>query len=529
MAKIKRTQNASRNIFFGVILRAYTLVVPFAMRTVMIHYLGMEYLGLNSLFTSILHVLNLAELGVGSAMVYSMYKPIAEDDIKKISSLMKLYRTYYRIIGLVIAVSGAVITPFVPKLIKGTVPPDINVYVLYLLNLGTTVLSYWLFAYRNCLFAAHQRLDVRNKIYLATDTLKYIIQLLVLCLLRNYYYYVIAALVTQVLTNVVVAIASKKQYPDFHASGDLDKEERKQINQRIKDLFTSRVGSVVYNSVDTIVISSFLGLKILAMYNNYYFVITSITSFITIIFSSCTAGIGNSVIVESKEKNYKDLQKFTFIICWISGFCSTCFLCLFQPFMELWVGKTNMLDLSAVICFVVYFYVRQINSLLNLYKDASGIWHEDRFRPLIAAMTNLILNLILVQFIGIFGILLSTVVAILFVGVPWLCNNLFTYVFEKKYVRGYVKRLLIYTVIIVLSCTITYLLCELFEFGLIPTIAVRLAICCIIPNSIFFAIFRKSDVFKSTLVLVNVITKGHLRKLLIILGLGENNESIRSI
>lgn len=165
-------------------------------------------------------------------------------------------------------------------------------------------------------------------------------------------------------------------------------------------------------------------------------------------FSACTAGIGNSIVVETKEKNYKDLNKFTFIICWGAGFCAVCLLCLYQPFMELWVGKDLMLSSSAVICFVVYFFVRQLNSLFNTYKDASGMWHEDRFRPLVAALTNLALNLILVQFIGLYGILISTVLAIVCVGMPWLLHNLFTVIFEKKYLVGYLKNLLYYCFII---------------------------------------------------------------------------------
>lgn len=164
MAKIERTKNATRNIIFGVILKVYQILVPFLMRTAMIYLMGVQYLGLNSLFASVLQVLNLAELGVGSAMIYSMYKPIAEDNNTAICALMKLYRTYYRIIGFIIAAVGLALTPFIPKLISGDVPQGINIYVLYLLNLGATVLSYWLFAYKNSILQAHQRVDVVSKV-----------------------------------------------------------------------------------------------------------------------------------------------------------------------------------------------------------------------------------------------------------------------------------------------------------------------------------------------------------------------------
>ena len=171
MAKIERTKNATRNIIFGVILRAYQIIVPFLMRTAMIYLMGVQYLGLNSLFTSVLQVLNLAELGVGSAMIYSMYRPIAEDDNTTICALMKLYRTYYRLIGLIIAVVGCILTPFIPKLISGDIPQGINIYILYLLNLGATVLSYWLFAYKNSILQAHQRTDIVSKVTLITNTI----------------------------------------------------------------------------------------------------------------------------------------------------------------------------------------------------------------------------------------------------------------------------------------------------------------------------------------------------------------------
>lgn len=521
MAKIERTKNATRNIIFGVILKAYQIIVPFLMRTAMIYLMGVQYLGLNSLFTSILQVLNLAELGVGSAMIYSMYKPIAEDDNATICALMKLYKTYYRIIGLVIAVIGCALTPFIPKLISGDVPDNLNIYLLYLLNLGATVLSYWLYAYKNCILQAHQRVDIVSKVSLVTSTIQYALQLLVLWLFKDYYLYVIVLLATQALTNITTAMCADRIYPQFKPKGQIATEEKKAINNRIKDLFTSKIGGIIYDSADTIVISSFLGLTALAIYQNYFYILNAITGLITVVFSACTAGIGNSIVVETKEKNYKDLNKFTFIICWGAGFCAVCLLCLYQPFMELWVGKDLMLSSSAVICFVVYFFVRQLNSLFNTYKDASGMWHEDRFRPLVAALTNLALNLILVQFIGLYGILISTVLAIVCVGMPWLLHNLFTVIFEKKYLVGYLKNLLYYCFIILINCTITYFICTKVNAGLITTLVIRGAICVVLPNLIYLFAYYKRVEFTDSLLLVNKMTKGKLRSVLTKLGMRE--------
>lgn len=194
--KIERTKNASRNIIFGIILKAYQILIPFLMRTAMIYFMGVQYLGLNSLFTSILQVLNLTELGVGSAIVYSMYKPIADDDTKTICALMRLYHLYYRIIGLAIAVIGVVLTPFIPYLVKSDLPVGLNIYILYLLNLAATILSYWLFAYKNALFQAHQRIDITNKTTLVTNTFQYLVQLIIIVFIRDYYLYVLTALLT---------------------------------------------------------------------------------------------------------------------------------------------------------------------------------------------------------------------------------------------------------------------------------------------------------------------------------------------
>lgn len=508
--KIQRTKNATRNIVFGSVLKIYQIAVPFIMRTAMLYLLGVQYLGLNSLFTSILQVLNLAELGVGSAMVFSMYKPIIEDDTKTICALMKLYRLYYRIIGLVIALAGLLLLPFIPKLISGKVPEDIDIYILYLLNLGTTVLSYWLFAYKNCLLNAYQRVDMSSKISLCMTTIQYVLQLFVLIFFKNYYIYLIVSLFTQAMTNIVTSIVVSRMYPQYKPDGKLDHTEVKTINNRIRDLFTSRVGGVIVNSVDTIVISAFLGLTILAVYQNYFYILSSIIAFVSIIFNSCTAGIGNSIIVESQKKNFNDLKKFTFIISWIAGFCTSCLLCLYQPFMKIWVGEKYELGFNVVICFCIYYFVYEINQLLNMYKDAAGMWHEDRFRPLVTALSNLAMNLIMVQFIGVYGVILSTVLSMFLVGMPWLLHNLFTVLFERKYLSIYLSKLFLYVIIVMIACSITYFACSFVHLTKWPELIIKGIICCIIPNVVFFVAYRKMPEFTQSMQLVDNMTKGKL-------------------
>ena len=519
MAKIERTKNAARNILFGIILKIYNIIVPFVMRTAMIYLMGVEYLGLNSLFTSVLSVLNLAELGVGSAMVFNMYKPIADDDEDTICALMKLYRTYYRLIGLVIAVLGCALTPFIPKLIKGSYPNGINIYTLYFLNLGATVLSYWLFAYKNSILAAHQRTDIGSKISMIIGTVQYTVQILALWLTRNYYLYLSVALLSQVLVNMTTAVYADRLYPRFKPRGQLDHAEVTKINQKVRDLFTSKIGSVIYDSADTIVISAFLGLTMLAIYQNYFYILNSVYGFVVILFSACQAGIGNSLIVESKQKNYLDFIKFTFIITWIAVFCTACLICLYQPFMELWVGKGLMLGFPAVICLGVYFAVRLFNQLFNSYKDAAGMWHEDRFRPLVASITNLIVNLILVQFIGVYGIIFSTVLSIFCVGMPWLLYNLFTVVFDREYLIPYLRKFAVYFLTIVMIVSVTWKVCSFIQIQLIPTLLLRGVICCILPNALFILCYRNSAEYLQTLSLANSMTNGKLALVLRLIGM----------
>ena len=333
--KINRTKNARNSIVVGLILRIYQTVVPFVMRTVMIYCMGVEYLGLKSLFSSILHILNLAELGVGSAMVFSMYKPIAQDDTDKICALMKLYRMYYRIIGVVILVVGLLCTPFIPRLISGSVPAELNIYWLYLLNLAATVLTYWLFAYRNCLLQAHQRMDVVSGITLVSNTLQFLLQFVILIWMRDYYLYVMALLLGTVVNNVLTALITVKMYPQYRPYGTLEHAEVKIIGGKIRDLFSSKIGTVVLHHADTVVISSFLGLSVLAVYHNYYFIMNAVVAVIEMMISSIMAGLGNSLITESKKKNEDDLMKISFLYLWLGGVCCCCFLGMYQPFMEI--------------------------------------------------------------------------------------------------------------------------------------------------------------------------------------------------
>ena len=508
MVKLQRTKNAYRNVIFGFIFKFYTLIVPFLLRTVLIHYMGIQYAGLSSLFTSILQVLNLSELGVGSAMVFSMYKPIVEDDTVKICALMKLYKLYYRIIGSVVAFFGLVITPFLPKLIKGTVPDDINLYVIYFLELGATVLTYWLFAYKNAILTAHQRIDITSKIALVIKTLQYIAQIAVIVIFKNYYLYLIIALADAILTNIITAFIADRTYPKYKPVGKLEKQEIQTINKRIRDLFTAKLGTVLGRSVDSIVISAFIGLDALGIYQNYYFIVNAVSGFIIIIFNAVRAGIGNSLITESKEKNYHDFKKLCFIIMWIATVCVACFVTLFQPFTVIWVGSEYLLPYYMVILFCIWFFLIIAQDLSCAYKDAAGIWHEDRFRPLIAGALNLVLNVLLVNQWGLSGILLSTIISYAVIAMPWVILNLFRLVFKRS-PKEYIFQLLISFFLSGIIGSICYLICNNLLFDGILGLFINLLISLLVSNGILILVYLKNPLFHD---MMNLIKRLLVRK-----------------
>ena len=369
------------------------------MRTILIKTLGSEYLGLSSLFTSILQVLSLSELGIGSAMVFELYKPIAKNDTEKICKLQNLYRVIYKIIGTVIVTIGVILLPFLNNFIEGGYPEDINIYVLYILYLFNSAASYLLFAYKSSILTAYQRRDIILNIGSIVHVLLYVIQIICLVNFKNYYAYVIWLPIFTIIENVLISIYVDKKYPEYKPIGKLDKNEIKNVFLNVKDLFGHKLSNVVTNSADTIVISSFIGLNMVTIYNNYYYLMSAISGILDIVYQGILAGIGNSIVSESKEKNKNDFYKFYFINAWIVGWCSICFVCLFQPMMKLWMGSNLMLDFSSVILLGIYFYVWKIRQTILTYKDAAGMWKIDKIKPYIEIIFNLTINIILVNII----------------------------------------------------------------------------------------------------------------------------------
>lgn len=496
--KLERKKNAKRNIFFGILNKLVTVLFPFALRTVLVYTLGAEYLGLSSLFTSVLQVLSLSELGIGSAMVFNMYKPIAEDNTDEIVELTNLYKNIYRIIGCVIFFGGMAFLPFLNNFIKGEVPEDVNVYVLFMLYLINSSESYFISAYRSTILNGHQRRDIIMNISLITHVLLYLAQILCLIRYKDYYLYIIWLPVFTTIENLITAVYVKKKYPQYVIQKKVNFSQLKGIFANVKDLFGHKLSQVVTVSVDTIVISTFLGLQMVTIYNNYYYLLFAVVGFLDVAYQGILAGIGNSIVIDTKRKNYKDFEKFDLLNSWIIGWCSICFLCLYQPFIKIWMGEDLMLPWLTVCLMVIYFYVWKIRQMILIYKDAAGMWDIDRYKPYVEIVFNLTLNIILVQMIGINGVVISTILSMLLISLPWETRAFFKAYFKKS-TKEYNKKRLIYLLITLLFAIPTYIMCSYISVDGIVGIVIRFLICIAVPNTLMIIIFGRITALKEVI------------------------------
>ena len=502
--RFSRTKNTLRNIVFGSVNRIINIILPFISRTVILYVMGTQYLGLSSLFSSILCFLSLTELGIGAAMIYSMYKPIAENDHATIKALLNLYKRIYRIIGLIILVLGLCLLPFLKVLVPEALPEDINLHLLYIIYLANTVLSYWLFAYKNAMLQAYQRDDINSKIASIISPLSYVIMLGSLAATKNYYAYVIWLPIFTVITNILRLVLVNRSFPDMVPVGEVSPELKKSIFKKTSALIGTKLNTVVLNAADNIVMSAFLGLTAIAMYGNYHYIMSSIIGFLGIVYSSMTAGLGNSLQTDSLDDNYRNFEKFSFINSWLVGWCTVCLVCLYQPFMKLWVGEELMFPFYVVLEMGVYFYIYQIRKIPVVYKDAAGIWWEDRFRPYVCMVVNVVLNILLVQMIGISGIILSTVFS-LCVSIPWENYTIFKYVFHRSS-RSYYGKMFLSAGTMLLAGAVTLWLCS-FLGDSIAAFFGKGIVCVIVPNMIFVACNFKRKEFKETMSFAKRIVK----------------------
>ena len=495
--QINVVHNAKKNIVFGVLNRVVVLLCPFIERIVIRNVLNAQYLGLGSLFSSIISVLSLTELGFSSAMVYNMFKPAGEHDVPKVNALLNFYRRVYRWIGTVILLVGLLLIPFLPRLINGSYPAEINLTQLYLVYLGNTAISYFSYAYMNSIIVVHQRDDVKSLINTVVRLGLLVSQMVVLWLTRNYFYFCLLMPVFTVVTNLLTGLRVHQLFPEYRPEGELTKEDRSDIKKLVAGTFIQQACGVTRNSLDSICISAFLGLTLTAIYNNYYVILNGVTSFTGIVLAAFMGGIGNHVATKSREENYAEMKNLDFAYLWLGGWCMICMLCLYQPFMTLWMGDDMLLPISAVILLCVYAYLLKLGDIRSLYSSANGLWWEQRHRAIGETLMNLTLNIVLGKAFGVHGIIIATMVSLFLCNYIWSASIVFKHYFTRERQKDYYRYQFSQSALIFVAAAITYPLCLLVPVaGVVPQLLIRLAICLVVPNVFLMAVYRRTEPYR---------------------------------
>jgi len=494
-----RTKNGVRNIVAGFINRVLLIILPFISRTIIIYTLGSKFLGLGSLFTSILTVLNLSELGFGSALVFSMYKPVAENNKKSIGAHLNFYKTIYKWIGITILLFGIAFVPFLSKIIKGDLPEGVNIYVIYFIFLLNTSISYFAYAHKKALLIAYQRSDVLSNVNSLISISTSIVQIAFLLLIPNYYIYVIIYPLFTIIDNIWTNYITRKKYPDIEPNGKISVEERRDIIKHVKGIALQKICSTSRNSFANIIISMFLGLTTIAKYGNYYYIMNAVHVFLYQIPNSIRASVGNSITSESLDKNYKDFNSMYLIYMWISGWCATCLVCLYQPFMELWMGKEMMFPLTTVILICLYFVLLSLSDIIALYKDGAGLWWEGRYRVVIEAVTNLILSFLFGWLWGVNGILIAPIITITFIGHVYGGYIVFHYYFKtKSFSKFILNQIFLLSIICVVSLS-SYLILHCMPVKGCSMFIIYPVFLIIVTNIFYWLLFRLHPHYKGSI------------------------------
>lgn len=491
-----RVQSAAKNIAFGYIGNLTTQLLGFILRTVFINYLGDTLNGINDLYTGILSVLSLAELGVGTALNYSLYGPVARKDYEKIKSYMQLYKKAYRVIGLVIAAIGLAISPFLPYLVKqpqGVSVRDLTLY--YFIFLFNTVSTYFV-AYKYSLAYAEQKNYIQTNTITITKMVTVTLQIAVIVTTRNFYLYLLTAAAVELIQKIFISWYLNRLYPYLKDKNvkKLSKEETGEVVTKTKALVFHKVGDVARLQTDSMIISAFINVTLVGFVGNYNMILNSVANFVNIIFNSVLSSFGNLIATESKEKQYSVFKVYRFFACWIYGFSAVGFFLLLTPFIVIWQGPEKVLAAGAVACILIDYYFKGDRIVLSNFKTAAGVFEQDKYLALIQGVVNLILSIVLVQKIGLAGIYIGTIVSGLIANItkPFIIYKVCFEKSVKTYFMDSVKYLAVLGGILVLLTGIRQFVMP--QVTILSFILMFIVIC-VVFNGIFLLLFGRTQEF----------------------------------
>lgn len=448
MNRTSRTQSSARNIIFGISKNIVLMLIAFISRKLFITYIGIEYLGINGLFSNILSLLSMADLGFGTAMSFSFYKPLAENDTRKLSALINFYKVVYRIIAGGIAVIGVMIIPFLNVIINLDKPiPHLVIY--YLIFLSNTVVSY-LWVYKSSIITADQKNYIVDKLTIFVNVGKMIIQCLAIFVFRNYIVYIVLNVVATIINNIIISCEADKLYPFLKEKNVLEKEEKRQIFNNLKSVFIYKISGSLLNSIDNIIISMCISTVAVGLYSNYFTVTSSLTSFITILFTSLTASVGNLIVKESAEQRYQVFRLSQRISFWLSGFITVCTFLLIPDFIQLWLGKSFDLGYAMAAAVALNLYFSTSMQPIWIFREATGLYRRTKYIMLVAAGINLVLSVLFAYRLGIPGVIFATILSRIVTYFWYEPKILFKEFFDQKVVGYY--RDYFFNVLLILVC-----------------------------------------------------------------------------
>lgn len=486
-----RSKHTLFNISAGLGNQVIITALSFVSRTVFITTLGVEYLGIHAVFTSILAMLTLAEAGLGSSIIYSLYKPVADRDEPKILALMGLYRKAYLAIALVVLLLGLCLFPFLGAIVKDSNVEQIGlIYAIFLVN---TIVPY-LFVYKQSFLSVCQKSYIVTLAFTGSTILSTGLKIAVLYYTENFIYYLIIESVFTIAMSIVLSVVVDRMYPFLKkkASVPLDTETKSNIVKNVKAIVLQNIGSYFVFGADSLIISSFVSVAAVGIYSNYKMLIDICRTFVNQVSNNMYHSVGNLVAKESREKIFSVFQGMLLLGFWLYSMCAIILYVLVEPFIRLWIGSDYVMSSGILIVLILLFYERGMRNAVSTVKTTAGIFHEDRFVPLGQAGINLALSIILVQWWGIAGVFIGTLISAL--ALPFWTTPLLVYkkVFDRP-VWLYYRKYSLYTMAGAGTGGLVILLCDALAPSGWIGLAVRLGIALTVSNIAYAALFYRLE------------------------------------
>lgn len=493
--KKTRTEYSAVNASVAIIGRMIAILLGFAARVVFTHTLNEDYVGINGLFSDILNVLALSELGVGTAITYALYKPIAEGDFEKQKSLMLFFKKMYYLIAAIVFVSGLCVIPFFGILIKNTPNVD-HLIILYLMYLLNTVLSY-IGVYKRTLVDAYQMNYISVLIQTMSWALQNVIQIVILLLTRNFILYLSILILATILNNIVITVKADRMFPFLKDknTAELSKEDKKSIFNDIKAMLMHKIGNVVVNNTDNLLLSALVGTTSVGLYSNYFLIIGSVKQILEQFFQSINASVGNMGAIEDKARIKKIFEATFFLGQWLYGLSAVCMFQILDSFVGFSFGKQYVFAKEITLILCINFYITGMRQATLVFRDSMGLFKYDRYKAIPEALINIVVSLVLGRMFGTIGIFIGTLVSTVTTSLWVEPYVLYKHRIEESSKRYFLKYALYLSVTVILWTGQYYLLNMLNLDGLKGSI-LKTLICFVVTNLVYLLLYFKTKEFK---------------------------------